>query len=171
VQTPTGPAWATADAPDWTGRSPAGSAVKIAITKSRIAALASRGQRTILGQWYGIVQPGLILTQHVFEGLKRGMLVDHDGRADMKKLAFTWAAKRDATLVGPAHDARVEFCDAPKDRVFVVYVSPNEMLEQYPDIAGWAEHWAWVAANPSLPAAPVDSDSRYDRRLWSAPPR
>lgn len=120
-----------------------------------------------MGQLYGIVCPGLIMTQHVFQGLKRPMLVSDDNSADKAKYAFTWAAKKDARLAGDRFNLTVEQMDAPPGRVFVVYISPNQMLEDYPAIWGWIEHWAWVAAHPDLQGAPIEWDTRYDEKKWS----
>lgn len=110
----------------------------------------------------------MISAQHVFQGLRRDMLVRDDEDAAAKKLAVTWKANRDAVYVGDKNvGGHLEFMDAPQNRVFAVYVSRNEMLEQFPDIYGWAEHWTWIAAAPDLAGAPVGWDERYDKQLWS----
>jgi hypothetical protein len=69
------------------------------------------------------------------------MLVRGDSHADVNKLAVTWAATRDARFVGAPEDGRLEYLEAPANRVFGVYVSLNKMLDAYPSIFGWAEHW------------------------------
>ena len=89
--------------------------------------------------------------------------------AGEKKLVITWAAKRDAYFAGDPFNGRLEYSPAPENRVFAVYVSPNEMLDEFPSIAGWAEHWTWIAADPGTPGAPIDWRTRYDRRIWTAP--
>ena len=121
----------------------------------------------MIGQMYGVVGPGLIMAQHVFQGLKRDMLVRDDDHADIKKLAVTWSALRDAVFVGDTFDGKLAYMDAPVGSVFAVYISVNEMLEDYPDIYGWAEHWTWIAADPARPGAPIDSRGRSDCQLWS----
>lgn len=161
---PGGRVWVS-DAIDWTGTASEGH-LKIGIMHKSIAARAGRGLSYMLGQMYGVVGLGMIRAQHVYKGLKRGMLVDGDGSADRKKLAVTWSAKYDAKWVGPAENGQIVYEPAPDDRVFVVYVSVNEMLEEYPDIYGWAEHWAWVASDPDLPGAPIGSPGRYDSKIW-----
>lgn len=155
------------DAINWTGDG-LGDSKKIGISPEAIIARADRGLRRQIGQMYGVVGPGLIMAQHVFRGLRRGMLVRGDDEAAAKKLAITWAAKRDATFAGDRFDGRLEYVSAPENCVFAVYVSPNEMLETYPDIYGWAEHWTWIAADPELSGAPVDWRNRYDSRVWPA---
>jgi len=95
------------------------------------------------------------------------MLVSDNDCADKAKYAFTWDAKKDALLGGDKFSPFVEHMDAPPGRVFVVYISPNEMLEKYPDIWGWIEHWAWVSADPDLEGAPIDWKKRYEEKVWS----
>lgn len=154
-----------AEAADWVNNS--SGHLNIGITLKGIRARGERGQRFLLGQMYGVVGTGMIMAEHVFQGLKRDMLVREDEQAAVKKLAVTWHARRDAKLVGDRHNCRLQYFDAPEGCVFAVYVSPNEMLEDFPDIYGWAEHWAWIAAAPDLPGAPVDWQTRYDSLIWS----
>ncbi|MDX8480765.1 hypothetical protein RFN28_20165 [Mesorhizobium sp. VK24D] len=165
LKQPGGQVWA-ADAPNWANLD-GKDHLKIGVTSASIAAGADRGMQWYLGQLYGVVGPGLIFAQHVFQGLKRDMLVRNDMKADEKKLAVSWPAPQDAKLVGGPQNGRLEFYPAPAQCVFVVYISPNEMIEQFPDIYGWAEHWTWVAENHDLAGAPIESESRYGNKLWS----
>ena len=130
---------------------------------------AEMGLSAYIGQLYGIVDPGLIHAKHVFQGLKRAMMVGDDVNADGKKLAVTWAHNRDARLIGSEQNCAIEFSDAPPAKVFVVYISVNQMLEEFSDIYGWIEHWTWLAADKNLAGAPVDWETRYDKRLWQGP--
>ena len=155
-----------AEAIDWTSQSPTG-VLLIGITNEAIAARARRGLRHLLGQMYGVVGPGMIMAQHVFQGLQRHMYVRDDEEADSEKLAVSWSARRDAILAGDRSDPNLEYQAAPENRVFVVYVSINRSLDQFPDIYGWAEHWTWIANDPNLPGAPIDWETRYTRKLWS----
>lgn len=157
-----------ADAPNWTDDRSV-SHLWVGISFRRIRNTAERSLSHTLGQLYGIVVPGLIMTQHLFQGLRRGMHLDQDADAAGKRLAATWAAKRDAVLRGDKSASRVEFMEAPPNRVFVVYISPNQMITDFPDIYGWAEHWTWLAADADLAGAPVDWKARYDLKLWPAP--
>ncbi|WP_299618189.1 hypothetical protein [Pelagibius sp.] len=165
IDQPGGSIWVT-DAPDWNSSDPHATH-RIAVTPESLHARAERGLRHVLGQMYGVMCPGLIMAEHVFQGLKRGMSVGDDHDAAANKLAITWAAQRDATLTGDKFNPTLSFVDAPPNRVFVVYVSPNEMLKEFPSVFGWGERWTWVAADPDLPGAPIDSETRYDSRLWS----
>jgi len=97
------------------------------------------------------------------------MYVRGDQRADLKKLAITWTQGRDASWVGDPFEGRPEYRPAPENRVFAVYVSPNEMLQDFPSIFGWAEHWTWLPADSRLRGAPIDFDARFEECLWSKP--
>lgn len=156
-----------ADAPDWINGS--GTPLKIGITDDAIRWGARVGMRVRIGQLYGVVGRSLIFAEHIYQGLKRDMYVRDDGQAAVKKLAMTWAQKQDAIWAGDATTGSVQMLDAPPNRVFVVYVSPNEMLQNFPDVAGWAEHWAWLPADGAIRGAPIDCDSRYDKEIWTAP--
>ena len=162
---PGGNVW-IAEAPNWTDR-PDTDHLKVGITTTSMSAIADRGQSWMLGQLYGVVCTGLIFTEHVFVGLKRSMYVKDDMYASDKKLTLTWSAKRDARLMGTKLSLDLEFIDAPESRVFAVYISPNQMLDEFPEIFGWMEHWTWIASDPGLAGAPVDWATRYDEKLWS----
>jgi len=156
-----------AEAPDWVngGTQP----LRIGIAQDDIQLRAGRGLRYMVGQLYGVLGPGLIFAEHVYRGLKRDMLVRGDSHADVNKLAVTWAATRDARFVGAPEDGRLEYLEAPASRVFGVYVSPNKMLDAYPSIFGWAEHWTWLPADPNVTGAPLDYATRFEEELWVKP--
>lgn len=140
----------------------------VGITKDRLGTIASRGLSMAIGQLYGVVAPGLILTQHLFRGLKRGMMIGDDRNAAAKMLVASWSQRRDARLVGDPHNPQLDYLEAPKNCVFVVAISKNERLIDFPQIYGWIEHWTWVAADPDEIGAPVDWNTRYDERVWTA---
>ena len=165
ITQPGGRVW-VAEAINWTGQG-AGEVLPIGINTQAIVARAGRGLRHALGQMYGVVGPGMIFAEYVFRGLRRDMYVREDREAARKKLAVTWNARRDAVLGGDKINPTLVYMEAPADRVFVVYVSPNESSTKYPDIFGWAEHWAWVSRDPDLPGAPIDWSTRYDEKIWS----
>ena len=165
LKQPGGHIW-IADAPNWTGD--ARPHLTIGISPQAVQRASLLGLRWTLGQMYGIVATGLIFAEHVFQGLRRDMYVRHDKEAAKRKFAVTWAAKRDAQLVGDKSAPTLQYTDAPPNRVFVVLISPNEKLEDFPDIFGWAERWTWVAADADLRGAPIDWNKRYDERIWSS---
>jgi hypothetical protein len=100
---PGGEVWVT-DAPNWTGDSR--EILKIAISLDAIKLRAQHGFRHMVGQLYGVLGPGLIFAQHVFQRLKREAYVRDDSLAGEKKLAITWAAKQDAVFAGDAFDGQ-----------------------------------------------------------------
>jgi hypothetical protein len=166
IKEPGGEVWIT-EAPNWLADS--SSPLKIAISLDAIRLRARRGFRHMVGQMYGVLGPGLILAQHVFQGLKREAYVRDDSLAGEKKLAITWAANRDAYFAGDPFNGHLEYRTAPENRVFAVYLSPNEMLDDFPSIFGWAEHWTWIAADPLMAGAPIGWQTRYGRRIWAKP--
>lgn len=134
-----------------------------------ISRSSEQGLSWYLGQLYGVVCPGLIFAQHLFEGLRRDMRVDVDGNAAKLKLAATWVQPRDARLIGnDQFNMDLEFFPAEPDRVFCVYISRNRMLKEFPHIYGWLEHWTWISADPARPGAPIEWETRYDKEIWSA---
>lgn len=161
---PGGHVW-VAEAPNWTGSD--APHLNIGIHPQTIIFDAGHGLSWKLGQMYGVLGPGLIMAQHVFRGLKRRMYVGEDKNAAAKNLVATWAPLRDAQLVGDRFNSVLQYVVAPTGRVFAVYIVPNEMLTEFPDIYGWTEHWAWIAADPDMPGAPIDWKTRYDAKVWS----
>ena len=83
-------------------------------------------------------------------------------------MTASWSQPRDARLIGDPQNPKLEYLAAPSNRVFVVAVSENDMLKDFPQIFGWIEHWAWVAADPDEAGAPIDWKTRYDERIWAA---
>jgi hypothetical protein len=43
------------------------------------------------------------------------------------------------------------------------------MLENFPQIYGWMDHWTWIAADPDKTGAPIEWKTRYEECLWTAP--
>lgn len=138
----------------------------VGITTEALRAIAARGQTWVLGQLYGIIGPGLITSQRLYKGLRRGMYVNSAPNAAAGKLAATWAAKRDARLVGDRSSPTLEFSPAPPKAVFCLYISRNAVLTDYPAIYGWIEHWTWLPADSSDSDSPIDWLTRYDESVW-----
>jgi hypothetical protein len=141
----------------------------LGITPKTLKAHAAMGLSVRIGQLYGVVTPGIIFTKYLFRGLKRGMMVGASGGVDSQKLAASWDQPRDAFLGGDPQNVILKFRDAPPGSVFVVYISKNEVLKDFPAIYGWLEHWTWVASDPNTLGAPVDYKTRYEEVLWVAP--
>lgn len=138
--------------------------LKLGISKNAILNRARRGQTWALGQLYGVVAPGLIMTDHIFQGLRRPMSVNGDSQADEAKLVFTWAARQDAQMT---REGELRFVAAPIETVFFTIASPNGDRNQHPDIFAWIENWGWLQAHSTLSGAPTEYDTRYDARVWT----
>lgn len=141
--------------------------VKLGRMVADLGKCASRGESTAIAQFYKIVMPGLILAKHIFKGLERPLYLEGDMEGDANKLVYSWKPKWDYEWEGdrfhggPARKAPIN------TRVFVAIISPNNDKGEFPEIAGWIEHWNWVKENSSLDAAPVEWETRYTEKLWS----
>ncbi len=123
-----------------------------------------RGQKTQLGQLYGVISTGAIMATSAHRGLNRGMKVGNNGHADLEKFALILNPKSDAVLVNKKFNpASIKQHPAPDGTVFCIYLSLNKMLLEYPDVDCWIEHWTWIEADPSDATMPVDYLNRYDK--------
>ena len=139
--------------------------VILGIPMQQVRTRAGRGLRHMLGQMYGIIEPEIITADHIFQGLNRAMCVNGDNKADAEKFAYCWTPKFDYVLFGDRFSPTLQHRSAPEKTVFVTLISPNEDLTNYPDIAGWIEHWSWVDACPQDSSKPIEHDERYSREL------
>ena len=135
--------------------------VQLGVPQSRFRSLGGEDLRTAVGQFWGMVQPGLVLAKHCFRGLKRGMYVN--GNADAvviyswkSRYDYTWSRETDGGLIKRA---------ARKERVFVVLARP--IGDGRGDPCGKILRWNWVAESPELKCAPIDYEARYIEKLWS----
>lgn len=127
----------------------------------------ARGQATAIAQFYGLVVPGLILTEHIFEGLDRPLYCDKDKKGDEDKLVHTRKPAWDYEWPSGCDGSHVKVL-APADSVFVVVVSPNKNHKNgFPEIDGWIERWNWVTEDSGLPGAPIGWIDRYKKKLWT----
>lgn len=139
----------------------------LGILCSDLQAYARRGDSALIAQFFKLVLPGIILTKHVFRGLQRPLLADADNQADEKKLIYTRKPAYDYVW-DDARSGSVMQLDAPAGGVFAVHITPNvKHREQYPEIAGWIDHWAWIEEDAGLPEAPTGWVDRYNEKLWT----
>jgi hypothetical protein len=133
--------------------------------------LKARGQNTSVAQLQSLLLPGLPLTRHVFEGLRRPLLCDGARDGDRKKLIYSRKPALDVIVEGsPAHGLRTIQRQPPDSRVFCVIVSPNDHhRDEFPDVDGWLDHWSWVKEDVGLPEAPQNWIDRYDRKVFTIP--
>jgi hypothetical protein len=138
-----------------------------AISKRELEKLRNRGSNIKLAQFFKIVVPGLVLSEHIFEGLKRPLCDGTDMNADKTKLAFTWKPAWDYwwNEAYRFDDRQLEFREAPIGKVFVVNASPNKDKTHYPAVDYWIERWYWVRESSTLLKAPTDWENRYEKPL------
>ncbi len=152
----------TVEALDWDNQE---GSILLGIYWPQVQARANRGLRYSLGQLYGIVEPGAIIANHIYKGLNRAMYINGDSKADKTKIVYCLSPSRDYKLSGDKFSPTLKELDCPENCVFVIIVSPNEELTNFPDIKGWIEHWSWVDACPNDPTAPVENDTRYAKEI------
>ncbi len=128
---------------------------------------AARGDSTLIAQFFGLVVPGTILARHIFKGLERPLLADGDDHADKCKFVYTRKPAYDYIWIGEK-EGKMRSQDVPIGCVFAVYVTPNvKHKDQFPEISGWIDHWAWLEEDSGLPEATDGWIDRYDMKVWT----
>jgi len=138
-----------------------------AVPKRQLEKHHHRGSNIKLAQFFAIVVPGLVIAEHIFQGLKRPLCDGDNMDGDKTKLAFSWRPEWDYWW-NEAYRfdcRRLEFREAPDGKVFVVNVSPNVVKSLYPSVDYWIERWYWVRRSNTLLKAPTDWESRYESKL------
>ncbi len=138
--------------------------VKLGLLESDLReTYAKLGRRAAIIEFYKIVCPHLIMTEHIFKGLSRHLDTDGDHHADRIKRVYTWRPNQYYEYDGK----NVIQKDVPKGYVFQVFVSPNlnKHKEEWPEFEGWIERWCWVKEDEGLQGAPINWLDRYDEYL------
>lgn len=139
--------------------------VKFGLLSDDLNMYVHRGQAATFAQFYKLVLPGIILAKHIFKGLDRPLLCDNNVCGDQDKRVYSRRPVNDYTYDRSA--SRVVQHLAPAGKVFVVIVSPNTHLEEYPDIKAWIDHWCWVDEDKIFNDAPTDWVDRYNCKIWT----
>lgn len=135
-----------------------------AILSKDIEAYARRGESTVIAQFDGLVKNGMVLTKHIFQGLRRKLRTDEDSDSDQRMLVHV----RKPSYNYFVSNKRIMREDAPKATVFAVLVSPNiKHKDKYPEVHGWINTWTWLDEEPGLAEAPIGWVDRYDNKLWT----
>jgi len=145
---------------------------KLAITAEALKVRYRQGLGVQIAQLYQLVLPGLILTRHVFKGLRRPLYCDGSDAGDKEKLIYTRRPAFDSVLAKDPGTGLQEAVRraAPPNEVFVVIVSPNiRHKNKFPRVDGWIEHWNWTKEDLGLPEAPVNWIDRYDEKIFTVP--
>lgn len=123
--------------------------------------MKKRGEGVRLLQFKEIVVPLLIEVLHIFQGLRRPLLLHTDMNGDKEKFVHTFVP-----IVDFERDIRngVTVKRFPqKGRVFAVIIGKSSDSM----VSGTIEHWGWVEEANDLRGAPVNWDNRFDRKVWS----
>lgn len=141
----------------------------LALLCKDLQAYGRRGEATAIAQFYELVLPGMILSRHVFKGLRRPLLTDGDTNADQGMLVYTRKPAYDYQWVDGPQQGHSEQIAAPAGKVFAVITRPNgeKHVENFPEVDGWINAWCWIDEDLGLPEAPTDWVDRYDSKLWT----
>jgi hypothetical protein len=156
----------TVDGPELSNTQ-SGKEAKYAVTMDVLRGLGGRKQFSSIAQLYGLVVPGLILSEHLFQGLNRNLYCDEGLNGDEDKFVFSRKPAYDFYWEGGITGTE-EKCLAPANQVFVVLISKNiNHKDKFPDVSGWVERWNWVDEDSELRGAPINWLDRYNDILWS----
>jgi hypothetical protein len=144
------------------------STAKFGLLASSLKEYGERGQFSEIAHFYTLVGDGLILTRHIFKGVNRRMFTDGDMGADEKVLVYVQTPSVDYEWGKDRfRDDPVEL-PAPRGCVYTVLINPNSNhRDDYPEVAGWINRWAWVEADLFRRDEPINARSRYSEKLWS----
>jgi len=146
---------------------PPGKVVKLGVERLNRLKL---NLRTEISQYWGIIKPGLITAEHIFQGLERGLYYKGNMEADQDVFIYTWKPPLDFVWQGNRISGKPVGRDPSKDKVFAVlvclYDSPVD-TELFGQIRGSIEHWSWLKESDQLPSAPFNWEKRYGRKVWS----
>jgi hypothetical protein len=140
--------------------------IRLGVRTDTFQQYAGRGLATVIAQYYGIVQSGLLSAQHAFKGVNRKLLDEEDLQAEGKIVIYSWRPLADYVWQGSFSDgAPTRVVPPPPGKVFVVLARIDPADEH--GIEGSIERWNWIREDSKLPRAPVDWDARYGTKLWS----
>ena len=140
--------------------------VQYGILQNDLKKYAERGQKHALGHFFSLVMNGLILTEHIFEGLQRPLCVEEDMEGDKKK--YVHSRKPACDYIWDNHDNYPKKVIAPVNQVFVVIISKNiHYIREFPEVHGWIERWSWVKEDSQLKGAPKNWVDRYDEKVFT----
>jgi len=149
-------------------RDPADSllAVRVGVRDDSFQQVLHHARLTLVAQYYGIIQGGLMDAVHVFRGLKRPLLHAGNTAADDNVLVYCWRPERDFYWSHSQFKGEPISKEPPPKRVFAVLVREESQPNPY-KVFGSVEYWSWVDEDPNLQCAPIEHGERYKKRLWS----
>jgi len=138
----------------------------VGVRQDVILNLKKLNLRTAIAEFWGIVEPSLILARHAFRGLKRPLAHNGDMHADRRMVIYSWRPMWDFVWVGDAHHGHLEKKSPPPKTVMVVIVREEQQLDPH-GVYGSIKRWNWVKEDLILPHAPIEWGQRYAKKLWS----
>ena len=128
--------------------------------------LRQYGLATAVAQYYGIVQEGLHFadTVHLFRGLQRPLMDEEDEDGDKRMFVYSWVPRNDYEWDWSSQMPRPR--TPPAHLVFVVLAKPYDSPDEH-GVHGVVLHWGWIAEDPWLPSAPIESRERFTERVWT----
>lgn len=142
--------------------------VKYGVRPDLIQGLRDQRQYSRLAQFFGLVRKGVILADHLFIGLQRGLYYKGDMDSDGKCLIYVRKPSCDYewAIDGRGTNGRLIKLPAPDDYVFAVLVRHFDS-SRAGGVIGTIERWSWVKEDPGSDGKPIDHQNRYKDRKWS----
>src|ERR1700684_476865 len=78
--------------------------IRLGVGRGSFQQNIANGLKTVIAQYYGIVQDGLPDAVHAFKGLRRPLMLGNDKRADEGVVVYTWRPDYDYVWVGGRFD-------------------------------------------------------------------
>lgn len=142
------------------------SAVRLGVRDDIFQQVSHIGRITLVAQYYGIIQEGLMDAVHAFRGLNRPLLHAGNAAADDGVIIYSWRPVKDFVWSHSQFSGTAIEKLPPPKRVFTVLVREEDQPNAY-GVFGSVEYWSWVAEDQNFPLAPIDHLERYKKRLWS----
>src|SRR5205809_768208 len=92
--------------------------VKLGVRSSTFRVYWQRRLTTAIAQYYGIVQDRMASAKHLFQGLRRPLMLEADENADQAVLVYTWRPLYDVIWGGSPFDGSPIILKVLPRRVF-----------------------------------------------------
>jgi len=140
--------------------------VKLGLREESFQQILHHNLNSLIAQYYGMVQDGLLNAMHAFKGLKRPLMLGDDMQADQGVVVYSWRPQFDFFWSGSRFEGEPIRKTPPPGRVFVVLTREEAQPNEF-SVFGSIERWNWIKEDPNLPHAPVEWSERYGTHLWS----
>ena len=143
--------------------------VTYGLFQSDLGKYAQRGQMIAIAQFFTLVGNGLIVSRHIFLGLKRPLCNDGKMDADHDKIIHSRKPPWDYRWEWRTRFDPPERISAPPGKVFVIIISKNSVKHQahFPMVSGWVDRWNWAEEDEGLAEAPINWVERYGKKIYT----